>query len=595
MQQTIELAFLDYAIIIGFIALIIGIGLSFSRRAKNTGDFFLGGRQLSWVLAGTSMVATTFAADTPLAVTELVRQGGIAGNWLWWNLLAGGMLTTFFFARYWRRAGIMTDVELVSIRYSGKPARFLRGFKAIYMGIFVNALIIGWVNLALMSLLQVFFGMSSEDALMWTFVAMLIVFVYSGFSGLLGVVYTDIVQFTVAMTGSIILAVMVVNSDQIGGIDGLKAAIPEQAIRFFPNFNDDPVGVAGVLTVSLGSFLAFLVLPWWNSWYPGAEPGGGGYVVQRMMSAKDEKNALYANLYFQIAHYCIRPWPWILVALSCVVLYPDLAAADAKLGYVMAMKDFLPTGFKGLLLAAFFAAYMSTTASQLNWGSSYIINDLYQPFIKPNASDKQTLFVSRISILVMICVATGVTANINSISAVWNFLLQTGAGLGLVLILRWYWWRINAWSEIVGTIAPFIGYAIVQFILGADDPSWTLPIIENPKGFMFTLSFTIIAWLAVTLLTAPTEAKVLQAFYDRVKPAGNWGDYADPNLVQPNLKLLGVIWISAVIMAYSMLFVTGSIIFKLWSDVAIYAATFIVSLLVVRQLSGKVIVFGDNK
>lgn len=591
-QDVIILGGLDYLIIFGFVALIIGIGLYFSKRAKNTSDFFLGGRSLHWMLAGTSMVATTFAADTPLAVTELVKQGGIAGNWMWWNLLAGGMLTTFFFARYWRRAGILTDVELVNIRYSGKEARFLRGFKAVYMGIFVNALVIGWVNLALMSLLQVFFGLDQQTSLYWTLIAMLIVFVYSGFSGLLGVVYTDFVQFIIAMTGSIVLAVLVVNSEKIGGIDGLKAALPENTLSFFPSFSDEGSSVAGVLSVSIGSFLAFLVLPWWNSWYPGAEPGGGGYIVQRTMSAKDEKSAVFANLFFQIAHYCIRPWPWILVALSCIVLYPELQGSEAKLGYVMAMKDFLPVGFKGLLLAAFFAAYMSTTASQLNWGTSYIINDLYQPFINNNATDKQLLSTSRRSVMVMILVAFGVTSQIQSISAVWNFLLQTGAGLGLVLILRWYWWRINAWSEIVGTIAPFVGYGIVTFGFAKFiDPSWGLPIIENPKGFLFTIIFTICSWVTATFMTRPTDEKVLQAFFDRIQPAGNWGKFRQTALDNSVMGKLFVIWLSAVVMAYSILFSTGSLIFRNWNDFYIYIGVFIVTLLTVKTLSKSAKVF----
>jgi SSS family solute:Na+ symporter len=590
-QEAIALGTLDYLIIIGFISLIVGIGLYFSKRAKSTSDFFLGGRSLPWVLAGTSMVATTFAADTPLAVTELVKQGGIAGNWMWWNLLAGGMLTTFFFAKYWRRAGILTDVELINIRYSGSEARFLRGFKAIYMGVFVNALIIGWVNLALMSLLQVFFGISSQEALFWTLGAMFIVFVYSGFSGLLGVVYTDFVQFIVAMTGSIVLAVMVVNSDQVGGISGLKSALPAQTLSFFPSF-DNETSTGGFLAVGFGSFLAFLILPWWNSWYPGAEPGGGGYVVQRMMSAKDEKNAVYANLYFQIAHYCIRPWPWILVALSCVILYPQLQGADAKLGYVMAMKDFLPTGLKGLLLAAFFAAYMSTVASQLNWGTSYIINDFYRPFIKSEASEKELVTTSRISVLVMILVAFGVTSQINSIAAVWNFLLQTGAGLGLVLILRWYWWRINAWTEIAGTIAPFFGYAIVTYGLAEHvDPSWGAPIIENPKGFIFTIVFTISIWLLVTFLTKPTDEKVLKDFYERIKPAGNWKPFVENDPQNKSLWKLFALWISAVVMAYSILFATGSLIFQNWTDLGIYLGVFFASLILVKTLANQVKVF----
>ncbi|WP_210330361.1 sodium:solute symporter family protein [Aliikangiella sp. G2MR2-5] len=590
-QETIALEMPDYLIIFGFIALIVGIGLYFSKRAKSTSDFFLGGRSLPWVLAGTSMVATTFAADTPLAVTELVKQGGIAGNWMWWNLLAGGMLTTFFFAKYWRRAGILTDVELINIRYSGPEAKFLRGFKAIYMGVFVNALIIGWVNLALMSLLQVFFGISDQQALFWTLGAMLIVFVYSGFSGLLGVVYTDFVQFIIAMTGSIVLAVMVVNSEQVGGIAGLKAALPEETLSFFPSFNGE-TSASGVLAVGLGSFLAFLILPWWNSWYPGAEPGGGGYVVQRMMSAKDEKNAVYANLYFQIAHYCIRPWPWILVALSCVILYPQLQGTEAKLGYVMAMKDFLPVGLKGLLLAAFFAAYMSTTASQLNWGTSYIINDFYRPFIKSEATEKELVTTSRISVLVMILVAFGVTSQINSIAAVWNFLLQTGAGLGLVLILRWYWWRINAWTEIAGTIAPFIGYAIVTFVFAKQvDPSWGAPIIENPKGFIFTIGFTISCWLVVTFMTQPTDDKVLQSFYQKIKPAGNWKPFVKNDESNQKLWKLFVLWISAVIMAYSILFATGSLIFQNWNEMLLYLGIFSISLVSVKVLASQVKVF----
>jgi len=590
-NQAIHLGIYDYLIIFGFIGIIVGIGLFFSRRAKNTQDFFLGGRSLHWTLAGTSMVATTFSADTPLAVTELVKQGGIAGNWLWWNLLAGGMLTTFFFARYWRRAGILTDVELINIRYSGKEARFLRGFKALYMGLFVNALIIGWVNLALMSLLQVFFGLDAQEALLWTLVAMFIVFIYSGFSGLLGVVYTDFVQFFVAMAGSIILAIMVVNSDEIGGIDGLKSALPVQTFSFFPSFDSNTVSVEGVLSVGIGSFLTFLILPWWNSWYPGAEPGGGGYVVQRMMSTKDEKHAIYANLLFQIAHYCVRPWPWVIVALCCLVLYPQLQGADAKLGYVMAMKDFLPTGLKGLLLAGFFAAYMSTTASQLNWGTSYIINDFYQPFVKNNSTEKQLVNISRISVLIMIFIAFGVTSQINSISAVWNFLLQTGAGLGLVLILRWYWWRINAWTEIAGTIIPFVGYGIVKFGFAEYlDPSWGLPIIENPKGFLFTISLTIILWLLVTFLTKPTEDKVLKAFYERIRPAGNWGKYQTDSTANDKLWGLFGLWISAVIMAYSVLFTVGSLIFKNWDDMFVYLTVLIISLVCVRLLAkhGKV-------
>lgn len=590
MEQAFSLSWIDYSIILVFILFITCLGLYFSKRASNsTSDFFLGGRSLPWWLAGTSMVATTFAADTPLAVTELIRQSGIAGNWMWWNMLAGGMLTTFFFARYWRRANILTDVELINIRYSGKEARFLRGFRALYMGLFINALVISWVNLALITLLQVFFGISPEQSLWYALGAMLVVYLYSGFSGLLGVVYTDFVQFIIAMTGSIILAFLVVNSEQIGGIDGLKQQLPSEALSFFPAIGQEQSG-GTLLVLGLGSFLAMILLPWWNSWYPGAEPGGGGYVAQRMMSAKDEKNAVYANLYFQIAHYCIRPWPWVLVGLSALVLYPDLS--EARMGYVLAMKDYLPEGFRGLLLAAFFAAYMSTTASQLNWGTSYIINDFYRPFIKSDASEKQLVMTSRVAVFVMILVALFVTSKVESIAGVWNFLLQTGAGLGLVLILRWYWWRVSAWSEIAATIAPFVGYSLTQFVLAPYvDESWGKPIIEDPSGFVFTLVFTAFVWISVTFLTPATDSETLQSFYDRIKPAGNWGTFAEKSEQKSNLTLLFVCWISAIAMAYSILFTTGSLVFKEWWNAAGYFSVFVVSVVMVKYFSAKVKIF----
>ncbi|RYZ33523.1 MAG: sodium:proline symporter, partial [Sphingobacteriales bacterium] len=312
------LHYTDWLVIGSFMALSLWIGLRYKNQASTgLAAYFLGGRNLPWYIAGTSMVATTFAADTPLAVTELVGQSGIAGNWLWWNFLLGGMLTTFFFARLWRRAGILTDVELIEIRYSGRAAAFLRMFRALYLGLFMNCLIIGWVNVALMSILEVFFGISREEQLLFVGLAMVIVMIYSSMSGLLGVAITDVVQFVIAMTGCVILAVLVVNSDKIGGISGLKAQLPAWSLDFFPQITKDSSvsNIAGTLTLSFGAFLAYTSVQWWASWYPGAEPGGGGYIAQRMMSAKDEKHALYATLFFQIAHYCIRPWPWILVGL----------------------------------------------------------------------------------------------------------------------------------------------------------------------------------------------------------------------------------------------------------------------------------------
>ncbi|KAB2852845.1 MAG: Na+:solute symporter, partial [Ignavibacterium sp.] len=376
--------FLDYLIVIAYFIFSIIIALIYYKKAgKSTDDFFLSGRNLPWYLAGLSMVATTFAADTPLAVTELVAKNGISGNWLWWNFAFGGMLTVFFFARLWRRAGIMTEAEFAEIRYSGKPARFLRGFRALYLGLFMNVIIIGWVNKAMTSILVGLFGIDESIVLLYVFGAMILVAVYSAISGLWGVVVTDAFQFFIAITGCIILAVIVVNSQQVGGMTGLQEKLPDYVFNFFPTISDVPTA-AGTLAMTTFSFLAYIGIIWWASWYPGAEPGGGGYVAQRMMSAKNEKHSLFATLFFQIAHYTIRPWPWIVVGLASLVLYPELSDSEKAMGYIYAMRDFLPVGLKGLLVAAFFAAYMSTIATQLNWGTSYIVNDFYKRFVVTN-------------------------------------------------------------------------------------------------------------------------------------------------------------------------------------------------------------------
>ncbi|MCP4457306.1 MAG: Na+:solute symporter [Cytophagales bacterium] len=576
------MALSDYIIIALFLGVTISIGVYFSRRAgQNIDNYFLGGRNLTWWVAGTSMVATTFAADTPLAVTELVAQNGIAGNWLWWNMLAGGMLTTFFFSRYWRRANILTDVELIKIRYSGKAAAFLRPFKALYIGIFLNALVMGWVNLALMSLLKVFFNIPDDQLVLYVGGALLLVALYVSMSGLLGVAYTDLFQFVISMTGSILLAIFVVNSDKIGGISGLKVALPQGALDFFPKIGSGgDSSPAEVLVLSIGSFLAFIGMQWWASWYPGAEPGGGGYIAQRMMSTKDEKHAIYSTLFFQIAHYCIRPWPWIIVALCTLVLYPELTAENQKLGYVMAMKDYLPAGLKGLLLVSFLAAYMSTISTQLNWGSSYIINDLYKNIAK-NYSDKGLVKVARISTLVLMVVSLLVTTQIETISGVWTFIFESGAGVGLVLILRWYWWRINAWSEIIATIAPFIGYAITKYYF-----HW-----EFPDSFFFILGFSTVAWIVGTLLTKPTDNEKLKSFHELIKPQGNWKPFTNGAEKQSNLANVFWCWIFAIAMAYSILFFMGSVIFMEWLDALSYGVVGVSSFFLFRRFARKGKVF----
>lgn len=578
-----ELATIDWVLIGVYFSFSTAIALYFSKSSgKSLGEFFLGGRKLPWYVAGISMVATTFAADTPLAVTELVAQKGISGNWLWWNMLIGGMLTTFFFAKLWRRANVLTEVEFITLRYAGKPAAALRGFKAVYLGFVMNVLVMGWVNLALMSLLQQFFHLSTADAFWYTALSMVLVAAYSSIGGFMSVAFTDMFQFLIAMTGSIVLAVLVLNSEQIGGIDGLKAKLGEDSSvwQIIPQLSvSGPVEGVKLFGITFSSFFAYIGLQWWASWYPGSEPGGGGYIAQRMMSARSERDSVIATLFFQIAHYCLRPWPWIIVALCTIVLYPDLAAGQEKLGYVNAMRDFLPDGFRGLMLVAFLAAYMSTISTQLNWGASYLVNDLVFPSRSQDQDEvnpknqRQMVLVSRIMTVALMAVALIVTSQIESISKVWEFTLECGAGLGMVLILRWFWWRINVWSEIAATIAPFFFYALSKFVLPE-----SMGMSSFPNSYFLTIGGTTITWLVVTFLTAPEPSDTLARFHRRVKPGGFWGPIAILTGIKVKSQTgpLIVAWLSAVIMTYSALFATGKLIFKEFAAAAMFFTTTIV-------------------
>lgn len=551
---------LDWVIVGVYFVIAIAIGIYYSKRAGgSTEEFFLSGRKLTWWLAGLSMVATTFAADTPLAVTELVGQNGIAGNWLWWNMLIGGMLTVFFFARLWRRAEILTDVEFLELRYSGKPAAVLRGFKAIYMGIFMNTIIMGWVNLAMIKILIGMFPeyVNPDNAIYYVGACMLFTAFYSAISGLWGVAVNDAFQFILAMGGCIILAVIVVNSPEIGGISGMQEKLPDWALKFTPEISsgDGETSAGGILALTISSFLAFVGLQWWASWYPGAEPGGGGYVAQRMMSAKDEKNSLFATLFFQVAHYCLRPWPWILIGLCSLILYPDLSQADKGLGFVMAMNDFLPVGLKGLLLAAFFAAYMSTIATHLNWGTSYFINDFYRRFLSKDKSEKHYVVVARLMTIVFMFLSVLVTTQMTSISGVWSFLIECGAGLGLVLILRWFWWRVNAIGEIVATVTPFVVYGVLYF----GDFG-----VKFPETLFIIVPITTLAWIVTVFITKPTDTAKLDSFYRRVHPGGiGWKIISDKMTdvkSDTGYYLLMINWVAGIIMAYAFLFGIGKII-----------------------------------
>ena len=552
---------IDWVIVALYFIISLAIGIIYSKKAGgSTENFFLSGRKLSWWLAGISMVATTFAADTPLAVAELVGQNGIAGNWLWWNMLIGGMLTVFFFSRLWRRANILTDVEFIELRYSGKSAAVLRGFKGIYMGIFMNTIIMGWVNLAMIKILIGMFPeyINESNALIYVGLCMLLTAGYSALSGLWGVAVTDAFQFILAMGGCIILAVIVVNSPQIGGIDGLQAKLPDWALRFTPQISSEtPVAdTGGALAMTISSFLAFIGIQWWASWYPGAEPGGGGYIAQRMMSAKDEKNSLFATLFFQIAHYCIRPWPWIIVGLCALVLYPDLPHADKGLGFVKAMNDFLPVGLKGLLLAAFLAAYMSTIATHLNWGTSYFVNDFYKRFIKKDGSEKSYVTVSRIMTIVFMVLSILVTTQMKSISGVWSFVIECGAGLGLVLILRWFWWRVNAIAEIAATVTPFIVYGVLYF----GDFG-----VKFPQTLYIIVPITTVVWVIAMYLSKPVEQSKLESFYRQVHPGGiGWKKISNKMKdVTPDTGyfFLFVDWACGIVLVYMFLFGMGKILF----------------------------------
>ncbi len=575
---------LDWIIILLYFIFSLLIGAYYYKRAsKNTESFFLSGRKLPWWLAGLSMVATTFAADTPLAVTELVNKNGIAGNWLWWNMLIGGMLTVFFYARLWRRANILTDVEFIELRYSGKASAFLRGFKSIYLGLFMNVIIMGWVNLAMMKILIGIFPeyVNESNVMIYIGLAMLITAIYSALSGLWGVAVTDAFQFVLAMTGCIVLAILVVNSQQIGGVSGLQAKLPEWAFNFLPviSSNTESVSYSGAFAISISTFLAFIGIQWWASWYPGAEPGGGGYVAQRMMSAKDEKNSVFATLFFQVAHYCIRPWPWIIVGLCTLVLYPDLK--DKGLGYVYSMNEFLPVGLKGLMLAAFFAAYMSTIATHLNWGTSYLVNDFYKRFLKKDKQEKHYVIISRLITILLMILSVLITTQMNTISGVWEFVIECGAGLGLVLILRWYWWRINAISEIAATIAPFVLVGLIKILtkyITFPVFKWGSFIIDINKGFPDTLyiivPLTTIIWLIFTFVTSPVQNEKLISFYRIVHPGGiGWKKFS---VAYPDIKSdkgyykLFIDWIAGIVLVYMFLFGIGKLIFGYYGIALVY-------------------------
>jgi Na+/proline symporter len=557
-----QLTGLDWFFVALYFAFNIAIGFYYKSRAgKSVDEFFLSGRDVPWWLAGTSMVATTFAADTPLAVTGLVFKGGIAGNWLWWNMVASGMMTVFLYARLWRRSGVMTDIEFSEIRYSGKPAAFLRGFRALYLGLPINCIVLGWVNLAMVKILELVLGVDKITALGIVMGLIALTSLISTMSGLWGVLVTDAFQFFIKMGMVIVLAFAAVGA--AGGMDalleklraidaakGVTAGGQGSVLSFIPDL-DSP-------WMPMITFFVYIGMNWWSTWYPGAEPGGGGYVAQRMFCAKDERHSLMATLWFQVAHYSLRPWPWILTALAAMVLYPNLA--DPETGYIRVMIDHLPPYLRGLMLAAFAAAYMSTIATQLNWGASYLVNDFYRRFLKPDASEKQLIVVSQISTVLITVVSAVVTFNMDSITGAWKLLIVTGAGTGLVLLLRWYWWRINAWSEVSAMASAFVVSVALQTMFGLDS--------DQPREFawimIITVGITTGVWLVTTFLTAPEPMPVLEAFFRKTHPSqAGWAPVAArvPD-VKPDPDGWANIgcWIAGCLLIYGTLFGSGKLL-----------------------------------
>lgn len=572
------LSALDYAIIIGFFLISLFIGFWSSKSAKkNSSEFFLSGRNMPWWLLGVSMVATTFAADTPGLVTELVRKNGVSGNWVWWAMLLTGMLTVFFYAKLWRKSGISTDLEFYELRYSGKTASFLRGFRAIYLGVIFNIITMAGVCLAGAKIATILLGISQIEMLVYSSI---IIVIYSSLGGLKGVLLTDFVQFIIAMIGSVWATIYIVDLPEINGLKNLLThENVSTKLAMLPNFSNKE----SLITL----FIIPFAVQWWSTWYPGAEPGGGGYIAQRMLAAKDEKNATWATLFFNFAHYALRPWPWIIVGLASLILFPTLKSINTAfpelsvamqghdVAYV-AMMTYLPTGLLGIVLTSLIAAFMSTISTQLNWGSSYIVNDFYSRFVNKNATEKQKVIVGKLSTVLLMFFAALFSFYLQSAKEVFDLLLQIGAGTGLLFILRWFWHRINPYSEIAAMAISFI-IAVLFFI----NDKMEHPFIEIAGYWKLIIGVvvTTIGWVIVTLLTKPTSKETLTKFntliFDNESKFKNIG-----------IKIIG--FLVGTIGVYSFLFATGNFIYGKTTLAISLSVTTIVSILILRKIWRKI-------
>ena len=567
-----QLAALDWVIMAVFFAVSLVIGVAVSRTAgRNFQSFFLGNRSMPWWLLGISMVATTFSTDTPNLVTDIVRSNGAVGNWTWWAFLLTGMLTVFLYARLWRRSEVLTDIEFYEIRYSGRAAAFLRGFRAVYLGVFFNVMIMATVTLAAIKIGGVMMGLTPLETVT---VAAGVTMIYSALGGLTGVLLTDLLQFAMAMIGSVLAAIYILDLPEVGGLHQMLAN-PEVQIRaaFLPSF--ETMTWQDLIPV----FLIPLAVQWWASYYPGAEPGGGGYVVQRMLSAKDEKHAVLATLLFNAAHYALRPWPWILIALASLIVFPDLASIHERFPHLpehvvrndlaySAMLTYLPSGLLGLVVTSLAAAYMSTMSTQVNWGSSIVVNDVYLRFINRNASEGRQVWIGRLSTVLLMVTACALALILQNALQMFEVLLQIGAGTGLLLLLRWFWWRINALAEIVAMIVSFLVAVFFQVVGGFGFEVWERLVIG--------VGITTVAWIVATLLTRPTAEPVLRSFYRKIQPGGpGWNrvltraraegqilDDGTPSRLPEALAgaALGTIAI------FNALFATGFFIYAMWGQ-----------------------------
>ncbi len=555
-----QLASIDWVVIVICLAAAFAPAVFFARRASTgTAEFFASGRSAPWWLIGTSMVATTFSTDTPNLVTDFVRTGGVSQNWAWWAFLLTGMLTVFFYARMWRRSGVLTDLEFYELRYSGRSAAFVRGFRAVYLGLFFNCAIMASVTLAAVKIANVMLGWSRLQTVI---ICGLICIVFSAISGLWGVLASDMVQFVIAMIGVFAAAYVALSQPEVGGLAGLVAKIDPSTLRLLPDFSN--------WGLTLSVLIIPLTIQWWSVWYPGAEPGGGSYIAQRMLAAKDEKNAMAATLWFNIAHYALRPWPWIVVALCSMLVFPSLNDIQTALPHVSdnligndlaypAMLTLLPAGLLGLLVASLLSAYVSTMSTHLNWGCSYLVHDLYRRFLRPDASERHLVWLSRIMTAVLMVVSGATVFLLSTAGEAFQLLLSIGAGTGLIYLLRWFWWRINAWSEIAAMASSF---TIALALLVARKTGLDL---SSHAALVWSVALTTVVWVVVTFLTKPSDIETLRRFYRKIRPAGRgWAKVIGPEELdgpRDNLSLAFLGWVFGCTFVYSGLFGTGALLY----------------------------------